>query len=61
MNMNRRHLLKCLALSTGAAITRPPLIFAVEKGVTTRGLGGISLNYDDSHFFCWHPVEELFL
>ena len=59
MNMNRRHLLKCLALSTGAAITRPPLIFAVEKGVTTRGLGGISLNYDDSHFFCWHPVEEM--
>lgn len=30
-----------------------------ERGISHRKIGGISLNYDNSHFFSWHPPEEM--
>jgi len=56
MNISRRYFLR--ALIAPAFI---PLVHKSNGQESPRkvGQGGISLNYDNSHFFCWHPKEEM--
>jgi hypothetical protein len=55
---SRRHFLKMATLTAAAASS---LHYAVADNVpaTTAKPGGISLNYDDSSFFSWHPLDEM--
>jgi hypothetical protein len=56
---DRRQFLKTLSLTAVAAATSLRHTLGNEGNVAKARPGGISLNYDNSHFFCWHPVEEM--
>lgn len=57
-NSSRRHFLK---MATLAAAATSSLRYAVADNGPVRKAkrGGISLNYDDSSFFSWHPLGEM--
>jgi hypothetical protein len=59
MSIQRRCFLQRLTWTAATAFT--PLVrqFRSEEKPKAIGQGGISLNYDNSHFFCWHPKEEM--
>jgi len=58
-NGGRRRFLKTLTLTAAAAAISLHRTVSSNADAANVRPGGISLNYDNSHFFCWHPVEEM--
>ena len=57
--INRPHFVKALGLSSVFTTSIVRQTFATRGSKNSERQGGISLNYDNSHFFCWHPKEEM--
>jgi hypothetical protein len=58
-NRNRRDFLRTAALTVAAGASFPYHAFGADVPHVNVKHGGISLNYDDSSFFCWHPITEM--
>jgi hypothetical protein len=55
----RRRFLKTLGLTAAAVAISLRHTLGNDEGVAKARPGGISLNYDNSHFFIYHSVEEM--